>query len=166
MEHLDMLMGVILPYANFFIFLGIAIYFFRKPARAGATKKRTDFLRVMSDAKKSFDEASDALAQLKTRQANLNSEIDELKKMSEAAAKNEADRIAGEAERLASHLKVEAKRVAAAEVQKAKASIRQEIVDAVCGNVKEKISKEVSSDKHLEIVRKNISELKSIRVEG
>ena len=166
MEHLDMLMGVILPYANFFIFLGMAIYFFRKPAREGAAKKRTEFLRVMGEAKKSFDDANNTLIQLKARQANLNGEIAELKLVSEEAAKIEADRISTEAEKLASHLKVEAKRIAAAEVQKAKAAIRQDIVDAVCGNVKEKISKEVSGDKHLEIVRRNISELKSIRAEG
>lgn len=166
MEHLDMLMGVILPYANFFIFLGLAIYFFKKPARDGALKKRTEFLRVMTEAKKSFDEANNSLIELKSRQKNLNAEISELKKISEEAAKTEAGRIAGESERLASHLKVEAKRIAAAEVQKAKAAIRRDIVDAVCENVKLKISKEVSSDKHLEIVRKNLSELKSIRAEG
>lgn len=166
MEHLNMLMGVILPYANFFIFLGLAIFFFKKPARDGALKKRTEFLRVMTEAKKSFDEANNSLIELKLRQKNLNDEISEVKKISEVAAENEAARIATETERLVSHLKVEAKRIAAAEVQKAKASIRRDIVVAVCGNVKEKILREVSSEKHLEIVRKNLSELKSIRAEG
>jgi F0F1-type ATP synthase membrane subunit b/b' len=166
MEHIDPLMGVILPYANFFIFLGLAIYFFRKPAREGAAKKRTEFLRVMNEAKKSYDDANEKLNQLKKRQANLESEIADLKKTSELAAKTEADRIISDSERLANHLREEAKRIAAAELTKAKSELRQEIVSAVSSNVTHKISKEVTKDKHLEIVRRNISELKTIKVEG
>ncbi len=166
MEHLDPLMGVILPYANFFIFLGLAIYFFRKPARAGAAKKRTEFLRIMNDAKKSYDDANEKLSLLKIRQTNLESEIADLKKTSELSAKIEADRILSDSMRLANHLREEAKRIAAAELQKAKASLRQEIVNAVSSNVQQKITKEVNKDKHLEIVRRNISELKTIRAEG
>jgi F0F1-type ATP synthase membrane subunit b/b' len=166
MEHLDPLMGVILPYANFFIFLGLAIYFFRKPAREGAAKKRTEFLRVMNEAKKSYDDANEKLNQLKNRQANLESEIADLKKTSDLSAKTEADRIISDSERLASHLREEAKRIAAAELSKAKAELRHEIVSAVSSNVTQKITKEVTKDKHLEIVRRNISELKTIKAEG
>ena len=166
MEHLDPLMGVILPYANFFIFLGLAIYFFRKPAREGAAKKRSEFLRVMNEAKKSYDDANEKLTQLKNRQANLESEISDLKKTSDLTAKTEADRIIADSQRLANHLREEAKRIAAAELSKAKAALRHEIVTAVSFNVQQKITKEVTKDKHLEIVRRNISELKTIKAEG
>ena len=159
-------MGVILPYANFFIFLGLAIYFFRKPAREGAAKKRSEFLRVMNEAKKSYDDANEKLSQLKSRQTNLEAEIADLKKTSELTAKTESDRIIADSERLSNHLREEAKRIAAAELSKAKAALRQEIVSAVSVNVKQKITKEVTKDKHLEIVRRNISELKTIKAEG
>ena len=166
MEHLDPLMGVILPYANFFIFLGLAIYFFRKPAREGAAKKRSEFLRVMNEAKKSYDDANEKLTQLKNRQANLESEIADLKKTSDLSAKTESEKILSDSTRLANHLREEAKRIAAAELQKAKATLRQEIVAAVSSNVQHKITKEVTKDKHLEIVRRNISELKTVKAEG
>ena len=166
MEHLDPLMGVILPYANFFIFLGLAIYFFRKPAREAAAKKRNEFLRVMNEAKKSYDDANDKLTQLKKRQANLDAEIADLKKTSDLSAKTESEKIISDSTRLASHLREEAKRIAAAELSKAKATLRQEIVAAVSANVTQKITKEVTKDKHLEIVRRNISELKTIKAEG
>jgi F-type H+-transporting ATPase subunit b len=166
MEHLDPLMGVILPYANFFIFLGLAIYFFRKPAREGAAKKRNEFLRVMNEAKKSYDDANAKLNQLKNRQANLESEIADLKRTSDLSAKTESEKILADSARLADHLREEAKRIAAAELQKAKATLRQEIVAAVSANVQQKITKEVTKDKHLEIVRRNISELKTIKAEG
>jgi len=166
MEQLDLLMGVILPYANFFIFLGLAIYFFRKPAREGAAKKRAEFLRVMNEAKKSYDDANEKLTQLKNRQANLESEIADLKTTSDLTAKTEAERIIADSERLANHLREEAKRIAAAELSKAKATLRHEIVSAVSSNVTQKITKEVTKDKHLEIVRRNISELKTIKAEG
>ena len=166
MEHLDPLMGVILPYTNFLIFLGLAIYFFRKPAREGAAKKRAEFLRVMNEAKKSYDDANEKLNQLKNRQANLETEIADLKKTSDLSAKTEADRIISDAERLANHLREEAKRIAAAELSKAKAELRQEIVSAVSSNVKQKITNAVTKDKHLEIVRRKMSELKTIKAEG
>ena len=166
MEHLDPLMGVILPFTNFFIFLGLAIYFFRKPAREAAAKKRNEFLRVMNEAKKSYDDANDKLTQLKNRQANLDAEIADLKRTSDLSTKTESEKILADSTRLASHLREEAKRIAAAELAKAKATLRHEIVAAVSANVTQKITKEVTKDKHLEIVRRNISELKTIKAEG
>lgn len=166
MEHFDFWKGFVFPYINTFIFLGLAIYFFRKPAIAAARKKRDEFLRTMNEAKKTYDEANEKLTQLKARHANLAAEIADIKKTSEAAATAETQRIVSDAERLAEHLKEEAKRIAAAEVAKARAELRQEIVETVSSNVVAKISKEVSGDMHHSIVRRNLSELRSIKVEG
>lgn len=166
MEHVDLLKGVILPYANFFIFLALLIYFARKPAVAAAAKKRDNFVRVMNEAKKTYDEANQKLVDLKARHAKLADEIAEIKESTRAAAQLEADRIVSEAERLAELLKEEAKRIAAAEVQKARAALRKEIVETVSANVREKISNEVTGDMQHSIVRKNIAELRSIRVGG
>lgn len=166
MEHFDFWKGFVFPYINTFIFLGLAIYFFRKPAVAAARKKREEFLRTMNEAKKAYDEANDKLNQLKARHANLAAELADIKKTSEAAAASEAQRIVSEAERLAGHLKEEAKRIAAAEIAKARSALRHEIVETVSSNVKAKISKEVSGDMHHNIVRKNLGELRSIKVEG
>ena len=166
MHEVDTLMGVILPYANFFIFLGLAIYFFRKPARAGAAKKKEDYDRLVNEAKKAYEDASAKLAVLSERHAKLDQEVREIQSLAKVSADAEATKIIGDAERLAEHLKAEAKRIAAAEVDKAKQALRDEILASVKATVIEKFKADLNPAAQQELVKKRISELKSIQVIG
>jgi F0F1-type ATP synthase membrane subunit b/b' len=165
-EHVDMLKGVILPYANFFIFLGLAVYFFRKPARAAAAKKKADFDRLLAESQAVRDAALAKLAEFTRRHASLDREIEELRSISKQTATAEAVKIIADAERLAEHLKIEARRIAGAEVDKARAELRREIVDAVRASVTTKIRTELKADAHLMLVRQRIGELKNLQAEG
>jgi F-type H+-transporting ATPase subunit b len=165
-EHVDMLMGVILPYANFAIFLGLAIYFFRKPAKAAAAKKRQAYEELLAESKAAYVEAAERLAEMKRRQADLDREIADLKATAKTTADMEAAKIVSDAERLANHLRTEAKRIAAAEVEKARATLRAEIVESVRESVTSKLKTELTSEAHLSLVRGRIGELKNIRAEG
>lgn len=165
-QGVDMLMGVILPYANFAIFLGLAIYFFRKPAKAAAAKKREAYEKLLAESKAAHDEAQKRLQEMKQRQAGLDKEIQEIKATAKVAADMEAAKIVGDAERLAEHLRQEARRVAQAEVDKARATLRQEIVESVRENVTKKLKAELTGEAQASLVRSRIGELKSIRAEG
>ncbi len=165
-EHVDMLMGVILPYVNFFMFLAMAIYFFRKPAREAATKKRDAYERILNESKAARDDALARLEELKKRQTGLDSEIAEIKSASKASADLDAAKIVSDAESLAKHLREEARRVADAEVSKARATLREEIVAAVRQSVTEKLKSELSGETQLSLVKSRIGELKTIRAEG
>lgn len=165
-DHVDPWMGIIFPYVNFAIFLAAAIYFFRKPARAAAAKKRAAYEQLLAESKAAYDEAAQKLAEIKARQAGLDREIADLKSSAKAAADMEAAKIVSDAERLAEHLRQEARRIAQAEVEKARATLRQEIVDAVRESVTKKLKTELTGEAQLSLVKNRIGELKNIRAEG
>ncbi len=165
-EHVDPLMGIILPYANFAIFLALAIYFFRKPAIAAAAKKREAYEKLLAESKAAHDEAAQKLAEIKARQSGLDKEIADLKDTAKVAAEMEAQKIVSDAQRLAEHFRQEARRIAQAEVDGARAVLRQEIVDSVRENVTTKLKSELNNDAHLSLVKNRIGELKNIRAEG
>lgn len=166
MEHVDPLMGIILPYANFFIFLGLAIYFFRKPAAAAAAKKRDEYVRLVNEAKKANDAAQARLAELTRRQAQLDSEVRDIQSLAKMTADTESQKILDDANRVAVHLKAEAKRIAAAEVEKAKAELRDEIMRSVRASVVEKVRAELTADGQKSLVQRRIADLKSIPSQG
>ncbi len=166
MEHVDPLMGIILPYANFFIFLGLAIYFFRKPAAAAAVKKRDEYAHLVNEAKKANDAAQAKLAELIRRQAQLDTEVREIQQLSKVTGEAEVQKILDDANRVATHLKAEAKRIADAEVEKAKGALRDEIVKSVHAGVVDKFKKELTADGQKALVQRRIADLKSIPAQG
>lgn len=161
-HHVDMLMGVILPYVNFFMFLGAAVFFFRKMAVVAANKKRTDFEKLMTEARSARDAAEKRLDELKRRQAGLDKEIAEIMAMSKGSADVEAAKIQSDAERLSKHLRDEARRIADAEVEKARSELRREIVNSVRDSVTKKIKSELNNDSQLKLVKGKIGELRTL----
>lgn len=157
-----MLMGVILPYVNFFLFLGAAVFFFRKMAVGAAQKKRTEFEKLMAEARAARDAAEQRLEELKRRQAGLDKEIAEIMSISKSSGEVEAAKIQSDAERLSQHLRDEARRIAETEVEKARQELRREIVDAVRESVTKKIKSELNNDSQLKLVKNKIGELRNI----
>lgn len=162
----NMLMEVILPYVNFVLFFVAAIYFFRKPAKKAALSRQAEFEKIQREAGAARDAAEKHLHDLQQRQNVLDGEIAEIKAMAKQAAQLDAQRIVADAERLATHFKEEAKRVAAAEVESAKAALRREIVAAVRDSVSGKIQKEMNAERHITLVKRQVGELRSLKAEG
>lgn len=165
-SHIDPLMGIILPYVNFAIFIALLIYFARRPAASAARKRREDFESLMAEATKAKEAAELRLKQLTEKQAQLDTEIKDILSSTKAAADLEAAKILSDAERLAEHLKAEARRIAEAEVLRASHELRQEIVMAVKENVTKKIKNEMTADAQLALAKRQITELRSVRTEG
>jgi F-type H+-transporting ATPase subunit b len=165
-EHVDVLMGIVLPYANFAIFLGLAIFFFRKPAVAAARNRREQFEKLMAEATAARDLAVGKLNELKRREAELEAELEAMRSASLASAELEAGKIVSDAEKLAKHLRTEASRIAAAEVAKARHELRREIVETATATVREKLKRDLSSDAQAGIVSKKIDELKHVSAQG
>jgi F0F1-type ATP synthase membrane subunit b/b' len=158
----DYFRGAVLPYFNFLVFFVLAIVFFKKMVINAAAKQKTDFEKQMAEARTARDAAVQRLEELKRRQTGLESEIADVMSMSKEAATLEAKKIEADADRLAAHLKDEARRIAHAEVEKARLALRQEIVEAVREGVAKKLKSEMTPDSQLKLVKKQIGELKSI----
>ena len=165
-HHVDPLMGIILPYVNFAVFVALLIYFARKPAVAAARKRRDDFESLMAEATKAREAAETRLQALTEKQAQLDSEIQEILLSTKAAAENEAAKIVADAERLAEHLKTEARRIAEAEVLRASNELRHEIVAAVKESVGKKITTELTQDAQIALARRRIAELRTMITES
>jgi F0F1-type ATP synthase membrane subunit b/b' len=166
MENVDPLMGIILPYVNFAIFFVLAIYFFRNPAAEAARKRRAEFEKVMLEASRAKEAADQRLAELNGRLAKLDKEVSDIRQLTKDSAQEEAAKILSDAETLAEHIKHEARRIADAEVQKARASLRSEIVKSVRDAVTQRIQSELDEKAQLTLVKKQIGTLNNIRAEG
>ncbi len=162
MENVEPFIGIFAPYFNFVLFLGLAFYFFKKPARAAATKKREDFKALMAEAQKAKLDADAKLAELDARMKNLDAEVAEVKSFATDTANAEAAKILADAERLSLHLKEEAKRVAAAEIDSARATLREEIVNAVAESVAAKAKTDLDNAGHKALLGKRIKDLSGL----
>jgi len=163
-EHLDLFKGVFLPYANFFIFMALAIYFFRKPLRAMAEKRRAQFDAALKQAQEAKDLAEAKNRELTARLAKLDDEVAEIRRLTANTAQFESKKIVEEANRLAAHLKEEAQRMANAEVDRAKDELRRTIVAAVKGGVETKIQTELNIEAQMKLAKSRIGQLKSVQV--
>ena len=163
---IDLFRGIILPYFNFAVFLGLAVFFFRKMAVNAAAKQRQDFEKLMNEARAARDAAVARLDELKKREAGLDKEIADIVAISKASADVEAQKIVADAERLAALLRDEARRIAHTEVEKARAALRGEIVEAVREGVTKRLKSEMNPESQLKLVKRQIGELKTIQVEG
>lgn len=165
-HHINWLMDVILPWANFLIFFGAAVFIFRKPAVAAARKQRDDFEKLRAEAVRARDVAQEKLDILRKRESALAAEIAETARLSKVAAEAEAAKIISDAERVATHLKTEAKRIAAAEVENARAAIRRDIVAALKEAVTTRIQKDFNEAAHLALARQRVSDLQQMNREA
>lgn len=166
MEHVDPWMGIIFPYANFAIFLIAAVYFFKNPLRKAAQKRKVDFEKLATEAQAARAAAEEKLADLKVKQAALTKEIDDMLLVSKQTSESEALKIIGDAEHIAANMRDEAKRVAAAEIEKARHVLRSEVVRAVQESVAAKLRSDLSSDEQKSMVHRRIEELKSLHTEA
>jgi len=166
LEQLDTFMGIIVPYANFALFIILAVVFFRSPARAAAKKKREAFEAQMREASRVKQEAEAKLLELQTRMNNMDREVAEMMDTAKKSAAIEADKIVSDAERLAQHLQSEAVRVANAEAEKARATLRDEIIAEAMVQVTKKLQSELSEKDHGALVKSRLGKLQELRAEG
>jgi len=166
MENVDILKGIVLPYFNFLLFLGALIFVARKPLGAMLLKRQLSFESALKEASAAKEEAAKRAAELRARLSKLETEVSQIKERALEHAQEEANNIVSSAESLAAHMRQEARRIADAELMRAKSSLREEIVSAVKEAVEKKVRSDLNSDSHLRIVRNQLGELKKFQVEG
>ena len=146
--------------------MALAIYFFRKPAQAAAAKRRADFEKLMAEARAARQEAQAKLAALQQREAAFDSELAQIRDIARSTAQLESGKILADAERMAKHLQAEAKRLAEAEVNKARGELRREIVDAVRSGVVQKMKTDLNPAAQHQLVQSKIGVLKQLHAEN
>jgi F0F1-type ATP synthase membrane subunit b/b' len=165
-ENFDWLTGFVFPYLNFFLFLFLAYRFFKKPTTTMLRNKKMEFERLVKEAqaaRHAAEEKNDALSQ---RLKNLDKEIAEIRSVQITHAEKRADEIRKQAQALTSHIESEAKRMAEAEVSKAKLALQEEILESLKRLVSEKVSRETKAETQTEIMKSRLSSLAGINMEN
>lgn len=166
MEHLDIFKGVILPYANFIIFIAAAVYFFRKPLAEMSRKRRDTFEFSLKEATEARRLAEEKNRELTERLARLDQEISSIKSQTAEVAQKESERIVADANAMAKHIGEEARRMADAEVERAKIELRREIVRSVVEAVEKKLNTSFSREAQVQLTQKQIGALQAVKIDA
>lgn len=164
MENVDFLTGLVLPNFNFILFLVLCFIFFRKPLAEMARKRRSDFENAIKDASRVKEAALKKNQELTARLRSLDEEVTSLRRSIVNAAEQDAERMKIEAEALARNLIEEARRMADAEVEKAKLRLKTEILETVHEAVVNKIKSELKPEDHVHMIEAKMDNLQSLRV--
>ena len=161
-EHFDPIMQVVVPYLNFFIFAVAAFFMFRKPILGAISKKRTEFEKLVQESGRLKKEAQANHDQIKAKLQTIDAEMarlaEDLKKqgLTESAASEVA------ANKLAAHLKEEAKRIAATELEQAKVDLRQELLKAAYEIAQQDLKTRLTSIEQARLIESSVDQLKQI----
>ena len=164
MENLDWLSGVVFPYINFFIFLFVLIKVAKAPLLGILAKRKEDYEAIYKKANQEKKDAEVKLAELNSRMTQLSKEVEEVQSKARDEAKKEAKGIIEEGKRLAENIKLEARRIAEVEAQKAQESLERMILDQVYENVLKKLKNDLVETDHEQINAKQIERLKTIEL--
>jgi len=161
-ENFDWITGALIPYLNLSLFLFLAFKIFKGPLLGALSIRRDDYVQQLAEANRVKDEAEAKHKELSEKLAKLSREVESIKDKAKLQAEAEASKIIAEAEALAQHLKAEAQKIASAELEKAKAGLRHEIISGVRENVVSRIQAELSGEKQKSIFNAQLSSLKHV----
>ncbi len=120
---------VILQFVNFFLYVGLVVYFARKPIVEYFKNRRAKFDVALKRADAARAEATAKRAETQTRLAKLESSRDESIQQARKDAVALRAQIVEEARSLSAKLQQDAQKTAELEVDRAKAMLREDLVN-------------------------------------
>ena len=152
----------VLPYINLAIFLFLIIKFARQPMNTFLANRKEKFVTDYNEAHKLLIEAEAQSDAINKRLASLDKEILSINQRAAAVATQEVQRVLDNAQRLSVHFKDEVSRIADAEVNQAVADLKNEIINGVLKQVKQKLSEELDDSTQQQLIEKNNKKLVSM----
>lgn len=153
---------VVAPYANFILFVVLAVYWMRKPLANFFLGKKEAFVAQAEEAAKAKEVALAENNDLKLQLDKIKHEVEQIKTKAKESSDQEAARLVAKAEELATTLKEDASRVRENEVKKAKEQLRRHLVAEVKKSVEGKLSTDLPTAAKSALVDSNINALKAI----
>jgi F0F1-type ATP synthase membrane subunit b/b' len=162
-HHFDILNSVLIPYINFFIFVGLFVFFFRKPLAALVRGRRHDFEKSLAAASSAKDHAEKVYNETKARFDRLDEELKQFSDNSLSLASREADRQLEDGRRLVEQIRKETEQLSKDLVVNAKQQLREEMLRTAATIVEERLRNELKEDKQHQLIQKSIGNLKSVK---
>ena len=163
MEGVNLVTGVIIPYLNLALFLFLASKVLKGPLLNVINGRRVTYDQSLQEASAAKAAAEAKNSQLKTQFAELESFINDMNAKAAVQTQQEVAKIKADSVELAANLTAEAKRIAAAEVNLARESIRQEILDAVEQKVGAKLAERLGEGQQEEIFQRQLQLVSSAK---
>ena len=183
MEHFDLFKSVVLPYINFFLFLVMAWWLFRKPLREALRKQHEEYYQSIHAAREAWKNAENSQREIQQRLDSMSQSLAETKGKTGVDAElnyvslediHEKSRLQAEAERehllfgaknLARQMKFEAERIAQVETDNAMEQLKKDILELTKEKVLERISAELNESGQRKVLQKKLEQLNSMSLE-
>lgn len=156
MEGFNWITGVVFPYLNLILFLFLLVRVLKGPLISAISNRHLQYTQAMQEANQAKEEAERRSRELEAKLAGLDAEIAEIRNKSIKQAEEEAAKIVAHAEQLANHLREEARKIAASEVEQARRALREEILQQVKSNITNKVRSDLGAAQQVDLIHKNL----------
>jgi F-type H+-transporting ATPase subunit b len=182
-EHVDLVKGVLLPYINFFLFVGMAVWFFKKPLSKALSAQRESYYQTLKDANAALTSAQQKHDEINEQLQKFHHSLDELqgkvgdkgaagqltmdgiKERARKQAEAQREALLQKTQKLARQLEEEASRIAEYEIERAREQLKKEILDITKQKVVERLKTELGESKQLQLVKNKAGVLEQLNLE-
>lgn len=156
----DFLLGVVFPYVNLLIFIGLAVKFMRSPMNAFAKSRRDKFSEENQRTAAILKSSRGELSSLEKTLENLDDELKDRQEKSIKSVKNQIATIQKDTEAFLNHLKSEHTQRLDQSVTDARDLLRNEVLEEVKKQVEDQLNGRLTNDIKSSLIDKNIQLLK------
>lgn len=148
---------------NLFLFIGIAIYFLRRPLGEALGSRREGIRRELMRAQEERNAAVAKLGEVEARLARLDAEVETMRAQSQREAAEERARIERQTEEDANKLREQARREIESASKVARAQLREHAAEQSVLLAEEMIRRELRPEDDARLIDNYVEELGGIR---
>ena len=154
--------SIILKFFNFFVLVGLLIYFVGKPLQAYLAKRHNTVKTQLEETEKVLKDAQELRAQYQARLDKLDGEIEVFKKQTIEEAQAEKKKIIEEAHAFAERIREQARLTAEQENKDMARRIKEEISRLTMEKAQQLITEKITQSDHDKLVEEFIVKLRSM----
>jgi F0F1-type ATP synthase membrane subunit b/b' len=146
-DHFNWLMGAALPYFNFLVFLGLAVYFFKNPLKLKTKTKRDEYLKAVEALEVKKREVEAMNRELVELSAAIDDQVAAMEKSAKTFTETHLGHVKEDAKREIDKITKTAEVRLASEFLRLESELRSKIVLESEKNLESIISKQLDSAK-------------------
>jgi F-type H+-transporting ATPase subunit b len=154
--------SIILKFVNFFVLVGLLIYFVGKPLKAYLAKRHNTVKTQLEETEKVLKDAQAIRAQYQERLDKLDGEIEVFKKQTLLEAEAEKKKIIEEAHMFAERIREQARLTAEQENKDMARRIKEQISRLTMEKAQQLITEKITQSDHDKLVEEFIVKLRSM----
>ncbi|MCB4203634.1 ATP synthase F0 subunit B [Deferribacterales bacterium Es71-Z0220] len=155
-------MGLFWRIIVFAVFAFILVKVLKKPLNDFLTKRTADIEKAIADAQKAKEQAETELKEYKSKLAQMNKELEDMKERAMKSAEAEKERILEEASNNIDKLRSFAENMIESDLNRAKEELRKETFRLALKLAEEKLGNELSGDRQKLLMQEYIKKIGAI----